>query len=536
MQANPLLAHWKSFSAALRTHWRIIAVPVIAFPILAAAFALVQQPTWKASQALLIRDETSGEDARIGRFDSIDAMKTAQETIVEISRNRSVGAASLTQAGPPTGRATTTWPTSDDVAQLLDRISITAPKGAEFGRTEVFYLSVKDSDRQRAVLLATAVCDQLDERLRAVRNEKAAEVILELERTTELAQQALDDVTGTLETFERQVGSDLGELRSLNELGSGDSNLRIASNEIKNETRQAEATLQLQQELLRVLREAAEDPDRIVATPNRLLEAQPSLRKLKEGLVDAQLLTARLLGTMSEDHPRVRSARSAEQEVRRDLHRELGGAVLGLASDIEVSERRVAALQQKLTDVTKRLDSLAGVRARYHNLVAQVRHKTTILEESAKKLAAARAVKKGAETSSLLTRIDRPDTGDGPTGPGRFLIVLAGLAGGLAASGGLTFLLAPVNGQDTGRRWTDQLWGRRKNDSTQSTAGCGSAPQANSRQAEDRPGRGRRADDRPTEPPAAQPPARQSSSADPNDERSPDDRRTGDRRQGKRRQ
>jgi hypothetical protein len=44
----------------------------------------------------------------------------------------------------------------------------------------------------------------------------------------------------------------------------------------------------------------------------------------------------------------------------------------------------------------------------------------------------------------LIARIDAPDTGSRPVGPGRSVITLAGLAGGLAVGLGIVFVSVPA--------------------------------------------------------------------------------------------
>ena len=70
---------------------------------------------------------------------------------------------------------------------------------------------------------------------------------------------------------------------------------------------------------LEILLAASQDPETLVATPNRLLEAHPGLRRLKEGLVDAQLRVAELMGKMNESHPDVKAALTEEAEIQQDL-------------------------------------------------------------------------------------------------------------------------------------------------------------------------------------------------------------------------
>ena len=105
--------------------------------------------------------------------------------------------------------------------------------------------------------------------------------------------------------MEREVGPDLAELRNLQEQSSGDSDLRRKAVEIENELRQAKVAETNNRELLKLLTAARDNPGTLLATPNRLLESQPALKRLKDGLVDAQLRTAQHLGTMTHEHPLV---------------------------------------------------------------------------------------------------------------------------------------------------------------------------------------------------------------------------------------
>ena len=172
------------------------------------------------------------------------------------------------------------------------------------------------------------------------------------------------------------------------------------------------------------------DQAQLLATPNGLLESQPALRKLKEGLLDAQLRTAQLLGTMSAVHPQVIAAREAEQEIRRHLRGELIVAIRGVELDRNLASNRVATLEEQLSSVQHRLELLAGLRSEYAGLVSEVEHRTKLLEDAQRQLVEARASQSSALTASLISRLDAPTTGPRPIGPGRSMLLLAGLAGG----------------------------------------------------------------------------------------------------------
>lgn len=445
--------YFQSLIERLRARWYVWAVPAGLIFLLAAGAALVSTRNWKANQPLVVRDEAAAAD-QPGRFASVDAMQTAQETILELSKNASLVREALVEAGPPQAGSDAFFPTDDDVETLQGRIAVTAPNGSEFGRTEVIYLSVLDPERGRALTLVDAVTRQLERRLNELRRRRAASVIRELEEAVARAKIELANSTDALAAVEENVGADLGELRILVDSGSGESGLRLSLTNVNAELRQAEAKQQSLELMQNLLGSAKRDPRELLATPNQLLESQPALRKLKEGLIDAQLRTSQLLGKMSADHPQVVAAQTAELEVRQKLRGELDTALVGIAADRRVSASQVARLKGKSDEISERLNRLAALRAKYGNLIADVRQSSQIVDNAQRELAEARAALTGAETSSLLTRLDAPDAGHGPVGPSRTMILAAGLFGGLATGLGLFFLIYPL----------PPLEGRRAND------------------------------------------------------------------------
>lgn len=507
----------------LRSQWKIWIPLSVAGFLLAATYALVKPDEWQATQSMILRDEAAGQLSGQGRFDSLDTMKAAQEMVVEVARNQAVLEATLEEVGPPPGASKRTkWPTLTDIESLRRNVEVSPPNGAEFGTTEVLHLTVNAEYRDRAVLLAETLYKQIDKRLKDIRNRRANSVIKELEDAEQLAQKELARATAALKSQETKVGSDLGELRSLNDANSGDGNLRNAWNQIKRQIRDGESELALLQEQLKILKSAQNDPDNLIATPNQLLESQPALRRLKDGLVDAQLRTSELQGKMSNDHPQVQSAIAAEEEVRQKLRSELALAIRGLDADIRVQRTKMSSFEKQEKQVRERLDSLASIRAPYANLVADVDKCTLVLRDAHEKLADAKANKLASETSSLITRIDAPTIGEYPVGPGKTVIAAGGLIGGMALGIGVIVLLAPTPGGN-GRRWSDRLWGRRSTDTSE-------APSAGDRRSTENSqapasGRGRRASDQPPVPPITYPEIDRRSGFDRRSEVTPGDRR-----------
>jgi uncharacterized protein involved in exopolysaccharide biosynthesis len=452
--------------ATYRMRWL---VPTVALGLLAGLYALVRPNTWEASQALILRNEAANRQETSGTFAQTGEMKTVQETILELIKSRGVLTAALTTVGPPDRErgSVAAWPRPKDVDNLCDALKVSAPKGAEFGKTEVFYLKVRDHSPSRATALVAAVADQLEASFQNLRDAKAQSTVQELVKAVKVARDDLVHSTARLAGIEKKVGSDLAELRMLQESSSGESALRRTVTEIRNELRQVRSSEKAHEGLLALLHEAQNEPSRLVALPNPLLESQPALRRLKEGLIDAELRTADLKGRRSDQHPLVLAAQEAEREIAEHLHAELANAIRALEVDRRLTQGRIALLEEQLASANDRLNQLAGLRADYCNLVSETRSCATLLERAEQKLAEAR-ISQATAGVSLIGKIDTPDAGSAPLGPGRYAIALAGLAGGLLAGLGIVFLTVPMpqpptaessrrNGSANGKPYGDRL-------------------------------------------------------------------------------
>ncbi len=420
-------------------------VPTAVAGLLTLTFACLRSDTWEASQSLVVRNEAAGNLGEPGRFRHADEMKTAQETIMELAKSQAVLRLALAEVGPSLGTTVSEeWPTAEDVAQLAENIKLVAPKGAEFGKTEVLYLKVRDNSRPRALALVSAVSKHLQNRFSQLRDAKAQGMIAELAKAVTMAEGDASVVTEKLAALETSVGSDLAELRILHESSSGDSELRRKSLELETELRQAWLAQRSEQSLLDLLESARVDQGRLLAMPSRLLESQPSLKRLKEGLVDAQLKTAGLSGGMNAEHPLVRAAVESEAEISRQLHQELEIACRGVQVNLQLATERAESLSEQLTDTRARLAKLGSLRAVYSNLISDVQQRNVLLAAAQRELSEARNNQAGAHSSSLIYTIDEPDAGTKPVGPGRLTIALSGVVAGLFLGAAVLFVSAPV--------------------------------------------------------------------------------------------
>ncbi len=428
----------------LRAHVWLWLIPAVLISAAAGVFAVLSEETWEASQALIVRNEASGADKGLGKFNFPEEMKNLQETMLEIVKSRSVLCAALQQVGPPAQYENpTAWPTEEDIADVRKTVKLVPPKGGEFGKTEVFYLTVRAENHERSIALNQAVYSQLQNEFQKLRDAKTQSVIDELTKTVRLAKVNLDEATGKLSTTERRVGSDLAELRSMQDMASSDSALRRSAEDIRTQLRENASTEKTNQELLSVLAKAQENPGEFAATPNRLLESHPSLKRLKDGLIDAQLRTSSLLGTMAADHPRVRAAQESETEISRQMHAELALAKHGVEVELRIIANRRDLLNDQLAKTDRRLNDLASVRAEYTNEAAEAKNRAVLLERAEQNLSEAHAARASVNAAGLISRIDTPDAGIRPVGPSRAVIGLCGVVGGLVIGFGLVFLAVP---------------------------------------------------------------------------------------------
>lgn len=413
---------------------RLLLAPAIAGAILAAFSTLVLPRDWEARQGLLIRSEAAGyADQRLGKFTDLSEMKTVQETLLELARSQTVVSAVLTEVNGYE-------PSRQDIADFRDKLRLSPPGGAEFGKTEIFYIGVLDPHRDHAIAMVKSLTTQLDKRLNLLRNGRAESMVAEVERSVSIARDQLHAHMTRLSKFEQSVGADLVELRFLTNPSGGQSEWGQRVLAIESERRLSADRRRENLALLADLKVAQTNPERLLATPDALLESQPALRRLKNGLVDAQLTVARTAGVRTPSHPYVLAARRAQEAVRTELIRELPTAIAGVKLELGVSEQREAALAALVDSLRDQSAGLAGQRSQYAELVANVESQTTVLEGALKQLADAKAHRAGTNSASLLATIDTIETGANPVGPGRTTVTAAGGMAGLLLGATLVFL------------------------------------------------------------------------------------------------
>lgn len=439
---------------------------MILFAIGGLGVALLTKDTWSARQPLVLRDEANGAVDRLGRFSSQTALKAAQETVLEMVQNPEVVAAALRQIGPPDGSQDPSYPSSRIVdATATECVNLAAPQGSEFGNSEMVYLRVKAESPERASRFCSVLLDNLTAHLREVRRIRADSVIVELTHARDLARQKLDSALARMKEVEIQVGSDLGELRNLNDAISGDGTNRRTMQETYRELQAAELETKRLESLYEVLLAGAQDARHLLISGDELLSSQPSLQRLKDGMIDAQIESSRLASIYTENHPRRRAAITTEREIAERMALEARAALNAMEPTLELNRERVDGLRNQHEALMSKLNKLAGVRTSYAKLDAEVRALTNQLSQAEGALSEAQASRSAALSTNLLSELGPPQVGENPEGLSGSMTTFGSMIAGLVFGLGTVFLVAPgPTGPTYGRRLNDYLTGRRSTD------------------------------------------------------------------------
>ena len=448
---------------------------MILFAFVAAGYSFTSTDYWTASQPMVLRDEAVGAVDRLGRFGSQTDLKAAQETILEMARNHEVVRAALKQVGPYQKffsiGTDSNYPSNEIVAAIAKkRVNIRAPQGGEFGGSEMIYLQVEDRDPARAVAFCESLYAALAQQMRDVRRVRADSMIVELTHARDLASRNLDEASRRMQLIEINFGSDLGELRNLTETLTGDGANRRELEENSRDIQAAELVIEKLQSFYQLLEQGQRDPNHLLVSGGDALSHQQSLQRLKDGLIDAQLARAKLAGRVTALHPKMKAAVAAEGRIRAEMQSETVLVMQAMEPVLRVESDRLERLKLKRGNIQRRLDRLAEARTEYATISADVKHRTTLLEEAERVLTAAEATRSASLSVNLLSKLGPVTSANSPNGMSTSMLTAGGAAAGLIFGLGTVFLVAPGPNQSRfGRRWSDMLSGRRSSDRVPST-------------------------------------------------------------------
>lgn len=431
--------------STLWTHRLWWIAPAVLGLVLASTYALfLRSESWTARQSFLVRDDLLGQAYKPGRFESQESMKSAQETILEVSRRPQVIRAALTQLGPEPGAAASEdWVTDELIESMQGSIEISAPNGAEFGKTEVIVLTSKASTRERSRKFIELLSSEIVTQVNRVRGLRFQSMEAELLEARDSSKRQLDASTKQLQALDALLGPDVGVMNALNDSQAGDTPMKREILQIKIESRQLETQLEMAQTTLGALKDVKENPKSVIHLSSDVLRQQPALNRYKDELVRLQSALSIELAAKHEKHAGSKRARLAVQMMEKQILDSIQGEINGVESSITMQQNQLQRLNGEVAKLNQRLITLSSKRADHLRLSAEIKELTSTANKAQASLSQIQSLAKSTRDAGLITPVDAPQVGTRPDGAGRKIVAAAGGIGGLMVGLGLVLLVAP---------------------------------------------------------------------------------------------
>ncbi len=444
MQSSNRLNH---IVLSLIDYWYLWIIPCLLGGGLATFYSLfLHTPTYTARQSLIVRDDLMGDAFKPSRFESLDSMKSAQETILEIARKPEVVRSAIEQMKETSSSFFGNGGVSDqEIEAMQGNIEFGAPNGAEFGRTEAVVLKVTTEQRDQAKDFTNLLLDAIDSKLSDVRRQRLKSMQKELTLASEESRKLLDKSSRELQEIERGFGVEITTIRGLNDPQGGNS-FDLKLNQIRLEQRQAVSTLASAKEQKTLLENAQSNRSLELVTSSQLLELQPALRGMMHSLNNAREKLSADEGRYRPLHPALKASREAVRHQKEMLFNSLEPAIAGLDSQIAMAESQVGRLNKSIVELENKLLDLTAQRVPYHTLQEEVKNKSKVYSDVQAQLSQIQSYTSSSDNIALLTRVGEPQVGSRPNGLGKKAFVLVGFMGGLLVGLGLVALAVPPSG------------------------------------------------------------------------------------------
>ncbi len=442
--SNPRLDHLLHTLIERRKLWLIPGCAALLLSWIYVYF--ISSESYTARQTLIVRDDLLGQSLKPGQFESLDLMKSAQETILEIARKPQVVRNAMRKIGPARAGwfgVSDSWPDDKTIETVQGSIKLSAPNGAEFGHTETVVLSTKSDSRVRAAEFVVALLDEINIKINEVRDLRLRSMTSELTLIRDSAQRSLAESAERLSAMEREIGADLPTLRSLSDPQSGEGSMSQTLLQIRSERRQFENRLHSAENQRATLVNATHDPNAILATSDELFSFQPALSRLKQELIEAQSALAESVGRYENAHPTVQKHQEQVRSMHRQIHNELDSAMRGLKGQIASLKQKVDKSLAQEAEIDSRFNRISSKRVDYLRLDEEVKKKTEVFNESQSDLASIQRLDSQNFDVTLLTPVDEPQVSTRADGLGAKTTILGSGLAGLLAGFGLILLLDP---------------------------------------------------------------------------------------------
>lgn len=442
MRSNNLLEH--VFECLKKYLW-VWMVPMIAGLVIAGIYnKLLATKTYSARQSLILRDDLLGDSFKPSRFESQESLKSAQETILEIARKPQVIHAVLEKLGPARSWSfgIGDYPSAGVIENTQGDITLSAPNGGEFGKTEAVVLTVKTTNAERSRKFMNLLLDEIDSKLGEVRMLRLESMQDELSKASVSSLASLRAASDKLRDLEKSFGPEITTIRGLNDpQGSGGFDLKL--NQIRLEQRNAAAQLASAKKQRMLLVKAEQSGGVEFVTSNELLELQPALGGIMANLSTAMAQMAINEGRYTELHPELKRSRRAVEQQKKQLFDSIGTTIKGLDSQVETLSGLDQRLQQSIASMESKLQELTEQRVPYATLEEEVKNKSEVYNDVQGRLARVKSHALSSGEVTMLTRVDQPQVSSRPDQIGATTAGMLGGALGLIFGLGLVALMAP---------------------------------------------------------------------------------------------
>ena len=428
----------------LKSHGMLLVVPALGLAFLGGIYGLFSTKQYSATQSLTIRDDLNSDSFDLGRFDTEESLKSAQEMVLEIARNPDVIRPILEELGPPSQSifGSSGFPSDAAIETVQGKINIGAPNGGEFGKTYGFILSAQESTRERSQRFMELLLDGVSQRLRAVRSDHLLGIQRELEQKVKIANAAFGEASQKLGVLEVELGEDLSAIRSLSVEFPSDGSLAVQVQQIENEIRDSQDKLERAQQQRAILQQA-KSIRQGVPTTRELFVMQPTLEIMFRDLAAAKNLRSKDLGRYEEAHFKIKAHDATINDLSEKISKHIEFAIKGVQSQIKTLEASLHRRLEKKAELVKRLKKLASLRVEYDRCKFDASKKQAIYGQAYERLVDARALCESSAESDIVTRVGGVQVSVYPEGPGTKMLVIAGGLGGLLMGLGFIVLLAP---------------------------------------------------------------------------------------------
>jgi uncharacterized protein involved in exopolysaccharide biosynthesis len=412
----------------------------------AAVVSWLQPEVFEASVQIWAQDQSPGlRGSSSYPNDSAARVKMALTNVREVIFSRRVLESALEQCGmlnPALGDTNSTAQAERDglVRWLSKSIRLEAPKGTDFGSSQIFFIRLRDRDAARAPQLLSAVLDSFRKRYEQLSAEQAQHLLHETSLQVTKSREKLEIAAREFDDCVISLEGGLAELNSMGGSAGGESELRRSLVQLNERLVPAEADLKVQQAFLEQLQKAQDDSNEFVNVPGTLIREYPSLEQAVRDLGTARSQLDAVAARLTPENPQYQSNEEHLHLVEQSYGQEVIRAMSAIQREIEAKFEAVTFMRSQKNIYLVRIAELTNRYVEFDGLRQELAQCRTIVADAEKRRSDAAHALLTAAQETLFATLDGPRTSTNPVSPQRKLNVAVGTLLGLITGIGMAFL------------------------------------------------------------------------------------------------